>query len=106
MSNRFEYETIRGKEFADALDSLGVSKQAFSRITGTKLSRVNDWLRDKTEHGIPPWVPLVLRLLALPGAIGVAKACAAEFIYRDNLRPERGEFPYQAAGPPLPHKRA
>lgn len=90
MSRRFEYAPITGKKFRGALGNLGMKSQTFARITGAKLDTVKKWLHD--GQTIPPWVPLVLELLTLPGALSLARQVAAEYIILDRETGEKDPF--------------
>lgn len=92
MANRFEYERLTPEDFQAALADLEMPVESFARITGERLDRFKEMMAGKRKF--PPWVWLVLELLDMPGAIVVARDCAAAMILMDNLRPELGEYPY------------
>lgn len=62
-------------EFRAALESLGLSQSAFGRLTGQLPRQVRRWASEKPPKPgekpvvIPGWVPLVIGLLRLPGAM-------------------------------------
>lgn len=90
MSRRFEYASMTGKKFRGALGNLGMKSQTFARITGVRPTKVSKWI--KGELTIPPWVPLVLELLTLPGALSLARQVAAEYIILDRETGEQDPF--------------
>lgn len=92
ISARFEYDRLTGKQLSDDLRSLDMPPNAFCRIFGVRKEVMGRWLKDAQE--IPPWVYIALRLLALPHALGEARAAAAEHIKFDRENPQNGQFPY------------
>ena len=87
---RFERDRMSGKDFAAALAHLEMKPGAFARIFGAEIKRVDEWISGKEP--VPHWVPVVVDLLQMPGALGRARQVAAEMILRDNLRGE--DAPY------------
>lgn len=93
MPARFTYRRLTAEEFNAELDRQQMSIPSFARIFGVNLKTVEKWA---AVGDIPPWVPIAMTLLSMEGALGLARMAAAEFIERDNLRPEIGAFPYKA----------
>lgn len=89
---RFQYTHLTGEEFETALNDIDMSTTTFARLVGADIRRVDRWYAGKYE--IPHYVALVLQLLKIPGAKGIARMVAAAMIERDNEHPERGEYPY------------
>lgn len=48
-------------DLREALDRLGLTQRAFARIVGCNERTVRRWAHG--QQGIPPWVPLLLRLM-------------------------------------------
>ena len=94
MPARFTYRRLTAQEFNAELDRQGMSIPSFARIFGVNLKTAERWA---TSGDIPPWVPITLTLMTPDGSLGLARMAAADFIERDNLRPERGDFPYRTA---------
>src|SRR4030081_3222992 len=93
MPARFTYRRLTAEEFNAELDRQGMTIPSFARIFGVNLKTAEKWAR---EGDIPPWVPIAMTLLSPPGALGLARMAAADFIERDNLRLDLGPFPYKA----------
>lgn len=64
-------------QFSKGLDDNGLTMREFCRITGTGPKTAQRWLDD--EKDIPPWVPVTLALLTLPGALTMARTVAQHF---------------------------
>jgi hypothetical protein len=93
MPARFTYRRLTPLEFSTELGRQNMTIPTFARIFGVNLKTAERWA---AVGDIPPWVPIAMTLLSMEGALGLARMAAAEFIERDNLRPELGAFPYKA----------
>jgi DNA-binding transcriptional regulator YiaG len=69
------YQRLDGAEFAGLLGDAGVTPAEFAIIFGTRTDRVVDWLDDVED--IPHAARTLLALLALPGAVSIARQIAA-----------------------------
>ena len=87
VAHRYEYDRMTGEQLSAALNELGLSKREFAKFVGAKAERVQGWL-DGTESAgrIPQWVPLILGLLTLPGALELARAYT-DSVARDTRTP-------------------
>lgn len=83
MSRRFTYRRMSGSEIKRALQRLGMPPKAFARICGMDASRLARTVSGEKGFDAPPWFPVMLALLALPGALGIARQVAAEHIIED-----------------------
>lgn len=83
---------MTGDEIAAALDRLGMQPKAFARIFGMDARRVARILADEPGADAPPWIPIALALLTLPGALGLARQTAAEHITEDRQTGESDPF--------------
>jgi hypothetical protein len=92
MAPRFIYRRLTAEEFNAELDRQNMTIPSFARIFGVNLKTAEKWA---AAGDIPPWVPIAMTLLSAAGALGLARMAAADFIERDNLRPELGAFPYK-----------
>lgn len=95
MPARFIYRRLTASELNAELGRQNIDILAFCRIFGVRAPTGKKWVDGSQD--IPPWVPIALTLLALPGGLGTARMAAAEFIAADSLRPELGDFPYRSA---------
>lgn len=93
MPARFTYRRLTPLEFSTELGRQNMTIQTFARIFGVNLKTADKW---GSIGDIPPWVPIAMTLLTQDGALGLARMAAADFIERDNLRPDLGAFPYKA----------
>ncbi len=94
MAVRFAYERLSPEEFGDRLKALDLTPTQYATIFGHSIKTVTAWTRG--DDMIPPAVHIVLSLLeryAEQGAVDVAKFAAADILFRDNEKPELGEFP-------------
>jgi hypothetical protein len=66
------------RQFADALQLIGLKADSFAWLTGSNEKRVRRWLSGE-EPEIPPWVTLVCALLTLPGARDLAMDVVRKF---------------------------
>jgi hypothetical protein len=98
--SRFEYDRMTGEEFEAALREIEMHPKSFARIFGVQYRTVRKWLKDDGA-GIPAWVYVVLSLLRTTEAKIAARDAAARMIRHDNLKPQRGEYPYLAGGSAL-----
>ena len=93
MSARFEYERITGEELSALLATIEWQPKTFARIFGVRPDRLTKWIRG--EEDAPPWVGVVVRMLAAhPANPPLARRLAADAIRTDRNRPEI-EFPYR-----------
>lgn len=92
MSRRFIYRRMTGPEIAGALDRLQMPPKAFARIFGMDARRLARVLADEPGADAPPWIPIALALLSLPGALGLARQIAAEHITEDRQTGEIEPF--------------
>jgi hypothetical protein len=95
MPARFIYRRLKAAELRAELNRQNLDILAFCRIFGVRAPTGRKWV--DASQDIPPWVPIALTLLALPGGLGTARMAAAEFIEADSLRPELGAYPYRSA---------
>ena len=65
------------EQFSKALDDLVLTMREFNRLTGTNTKTTERWLSD--EKDIPPWVPVFLAMLTIPGALQMARTVAQHF---------------------------
>jgi len=94
MAVRFAYERLSPEEFNDRLVALGLTPTQYATIFGHSMKTVTAWTRG--DEMAPPAVHVILSLLERyhgQGAIDVAKHAAADILFRDNEKPELGEFP-------------
>lgn len=80
---RYVYRRMPPDEISTALDTLGLSVGQFSRLIGARYngpddSTVQKWLDGKQEA--PAYLPVMLALLALPGAVERAKGTIELYI--------------------------
>ena len=92
MSRRFIYRRMTGAEIVAALDRLQMPPLAFARVFGMDPRRLSRTLSGEPGYDAPPWIPVALALLALPGALGLARQIAAEYITEDRQTGESDPF--------------
>jgi hypothetical protein len=73
---RNRFRRMGPDEFAESLARANLSPSDFSRLWGTRLTRVQEWLSGTDTPPFP--LPWILDLLARPGAAQRALALAAE----------------------------
>jgi hypothetical protein len=95
--SRFEYDRMTGEEFEAGLREIEMHPKAFARIFGVQYRTVRKWLKEDGT-GIPAWVYVALSLLRTSEAKIAARDAAARMIRIDNLKPQRGEYPYLING--------
>ena len=96
MVKRFEYRKMEVEEFLDRIGRLEINIKTFSRLTGVGLRTVERWteINASKRQDIPPWVHLMLAYMDEPGSMSLARDIAADIIKKDNMFPDRGEYPF------------
>jgi hypothetical protein len=69
-------------DLSEDLERIGLTADGFAKLTGTKRERVLVWLKGKDD--VPPWVPVLTALLALPGALEKAQEVAAFYLEEED----------------------
>lgn len=90
---RFERDAMSAADFSRALRNLKMDRDTFCRLFGQDQRKVRRWLSG--EMRIPDWVPPVMQMLLLPGAIRICRDVAAIMIRKDDLAPEAGPYPFK-----------
>lgn len=90
MAKRFTHRHTTVDELRRGLSRIDMSHKAFARAFGVNQDTVTDWAYGRRD--VPPWVAVVLDLLTLPNALGLARQVAAEMIIKDNLTGEENPF--------------
>lgn len=81
MSRRYNYVRITGAELSRRLAAVQMSAEELVRYAGTSRDRVMQWLDGRED--IPPSIDLLTTILvAVPGALDVAEAWAAQVAVR------------------------
>lgn len=70
-------------QLSQALDTLGLTAEAFAWLTGADPRRTQRWLSGE-DQDIPPYVPLVTGLLTLNGAPELATGIARAFTQQEQ----------------------
>lgn len=90
---RFERDPMSAADFSRALRNLKMDRDTFCRLFGQDQRKVRRWLSG--EMRIPDWVPPVMQMLLLPGAVRICRDVAAVMIRADGDNPERGLYPFK-----------
>lgn len=82
MTQRYQYRRMTAEEFGAALNDLDMSLNDFVRIAGCAYRRARLWVEGKED--IPPYVPVLLSLMTLPGGRERALETALSFVIADQ----------------------
>jgi len=78
-----KYKPLEPNQISQGLSEVGISAAHFADLTGSNPRRVERWCTGE-EAGPPHWVPVMLALLLLPGALEAAEGIG------DALSPDDG----------------
>ena len=75
---RYTFARMTPGDLSRDLHQIGISAGQFARLGVAGDKRIKEWLEGKED--IPPWVPVLLDLMKLPGAPERARATAEHYL--------------------------
>lgn len=82
MTKRYRYRRMTGEAFGEALNDLDMTLNDFSRISGSSYKRARKWI--DVQEDIPPHVPVLIALMALPGGKERALQTALSYVITED----------------------